>query len=484
MTQMSKTPLPIMQNRDDDDVERGDMWSTGQSKMHLPWQRPYATGTPLPGSPERHRSLDDSAQTSEADLNGNKILLTLKERVRHFVWTWFTMTMATGQLANVILTVPYEFHGQYAIGSIFFITNLVLFTFNVTMISLRFYWYPSTFKASLTHPTESLFVPASVVSLGTILTNITEFAVGNGKSGYWLEQTMVILFWIYCGLALAFTCGIYLVMWSTQTYTISQMTPVWIFPAYPLLIIGPHAGKLSSRVAPETALPIIVGGLCLQGIGFMMSLMVYAAFLYRLMTQKLPKESLRPGMFISVGPSGFTIAGVITMGQNLPGCIPENFMGVGQMAGTISLVMANWMGIWLWGLAIFFFIVSCGAHWSCVRHGRLQFALTWYSFIFPNTGLTTATFAVARALDHCRPIRILGCVFTCLLVAGWFFVFGMMIRAVILKDILWPQKQEDRDEGGWKTEESGLSTTASRSQAQQQYPEGSSRRQAGLLSAD
>jgi len=161
------------------------------------------------------------------------------------------------------------------------------------------------------------------------------------------------------------------------------------------------------------------------------------------------------------------------------------------------------MGIWLWGLAIFFFIVSCGAHWSCVRHGRLQFALTWYSFIFPNTGLTvsstppplhslylsltftqTATFAVARALDHCRPIRILGCVFTCLLVAGWFFVFGMMIRAVILKDILWPQKQEDRDEGGWKTEESGLSTTASRSQAQQQYPEGSSRRQAGLLSAD
>ncbi|CAD0049814.1 unnamed protein product [Aureobasidium pullulans] len=351
-----------MQNRDDDDVERGDMWSTGQSKMHLPWQRPYATGTPLPGSPERHRSLDDSAQTSEADLNGNKILLTLKERVRHFVWTWFTMTMATGQLANVILTVPYEFHGQYAIGSIFFITNLILFTFNVTMISLRFYWYPSTFKASLTHPTESLFVPASVVSLGTILTNITEFAVGNGKSGYWLEQTMVILFWIYCGLALAFTCGIYLVMWSTQTYTISQMTPVWIFPAYPLLIIGPHAGKLSSRVAPETALPIIVGGFCLQGIGFMMSLMVYAAFLYRLMTQKLPKESLRP--------------------------------------------------------------------------------------------------------------------------AGWFFVFGMMIRAVILKDILWPQKQEDRDEGGWKTEESGLSTTASRSQAQQQYPEGSSRRQAGLLSAD
>jgi hypothetical protein len=93
------------------------------------------------------------------------------------------------------------------------------------MISLRFYWYPSTFKASFTHPTESLFVPASVVSCGTVLTNITEFAVGNGRSGYWLERTMIVLFWVYCGMALSFTCGIYLIMWSTQTYTISRMTP-------------------------------------------------------------------------------------------------------------------------------------------------------------------------------------------------------------------------------------------------------------------
>lgn len=76
------------------------MWSTGSSNLNIPWQRPYATGTPLPGSPVRHRSLDDAAD----DQSSNQLLLTFKERVRHFVWTWFTMTMATGQLANVILT--------------------------------------------------------------------------------------------------------------------------------------------------------------------------------------------------------------------------------------------------------------------------------------------------------------------------------------------------------------------------------------------
>lgn len=39
---------------------------------------------------------------------------------------------------------------------------------------------------------------------------------------------------------------------------------------------------------------------------------------------------------------------------------------------------------------------------------------------------------------------------TCCLIVAWVTVFIVMIRAVIVKDILWPQKQEDREEGGWK----------------------------------
>ena len=39
---------------------------------------------------------------------------------------------------------------------------------------------------------------------------------------------------------------------------------------------------------------------------------------------------------------------------------------------------------------------------------------------------------------------------TGLLVAMWFFVVGMMIRAVILKQILWPEKGEDKSEGGFQ----------------------------------
>lgn len=94
----------------------------------------------------------------------------------------------------------------------------------------------------------------------------------------------------------------------------------------------------------------------------------------------------------------------------------------------------------------------------------MDFAMTWYSFVFPNTALTTATFAVSLALHGdlataphfsrgTRPFQILGLVMTVGLILTWVFVSVMMIRAVVLKQILWPQKQEDRDEGGWGRDE-------------------------------
>lgn len=75
--------------------------------------------------------------------------------------------------------------------------------------------------------------------------------------------------------------------------------------------------------------------------------------------------------------------------------------------------------------------------------------MTWYSYVFPNTALITATFAIGKAFDS-RIIQIIGCVMTPALILAWLFVFGMMIRAIILKHILWPQKGEDKDEAGFK----------------------------------
>lgn len=153
------------------------------------------------------------------------------------------------------------------------------------------------------------------------------------------------------------------------------MTPIWIFPAYPLLIIGPHAGILSGTASPKNSLDIIIGGTILQSIGFMVSLMVYSAFIYRLMTQKLPKQALRPSMFVSVGPSAFTVTGLVTMAKNLSRSVPANFMEDGPRAAFILRVMANWAGLvshqrsWLSNLPPFKLQIAdpvAVAVWACL----------------------------------------------------------------------------------------------------------------------
>lgn len=92
------------------------------------------------------------------------------------------------------------------------ILNFVMFIANCTMISLRFYYWPRTFKASFLHPTESLFVPAFAISIGTILLNICQYGLHPGKTGPWLVSTMVVFFWIYVAFAFLFSTGMYLLM--------------------------------------------------------------------------------------------------------------------------------------------------------------------------------------------------------------------------------------------------------------------------------
>ncbi len=112
-----------------------------------------------------------------------------------------------------------------------------------------------------------------------------------------------------------------------RVFPIHTMTPIWVFPAYPLLLTAPLGANLLSAAATTgrlrlagqdgsgngdaiDAVPIALAAVTAQGTGFLISFMVCAAFLYRLMTQKLPRDHQRPGVFISIGPGGFTCAGL------------------------------------------------------------------------------------------------------------------------------------------------------------------------------
>jgi hypothetical protein len=103
---------------------------------------------------------------------------SLRDRVRCYTWTWFTMTMATGGVANVLFSsidtqfleklvsnaapAPYRSDWLRIVGAIVFLFNMGLFLMNAVLLTLKFMWSPGSFKASFTSQSESLFISACV----------------------------------------------------------------------------------------------------------------------------------------------------------------------------------------------------------------------------------------------------------------------------------------------------------------------------------
>ena len=67
--------------------------------------------------------------------------------------------MSTGGIALLLAVNPHTFRGLITIGTIIFILDLFLFFLLSALILARFILSPGTFRQSVWHPTESLFIP-------------------------------------------------------------------------------------------------------------------------------------------------------------------------------------------------------------------------------------------------------------------------------------------------------------------------------------
>lgn len=176
---------------------------------------------------------------------------------------------------------------------------------------------------------------------------------------------------------------------------------------------------------------------------------MYALYTQRLMTGELPSPSTRPGMYVSVGPAGYTAAGLISLAtqaptvvptaQFTPGSFPDGYIikDVGILSGLFIILFSFW-----------FFCISTIAVVTGLR--RMSFTLNWWAFIFPNAGLTLAAIQTAKALDS-DGIRGVCSALTVMLVVMWLLVAVLCIKAVWKGEMLWPGKDEDKTmEGiGW-----------------------------------
>ncbi|OHW91467.1 c4-dicarboxylate transporter malic acid transporter [Colletotrichum incanum] len=428
------------------------LFQTPNSPSRRPPFASYSQGPALESEYRAHPSAEARVQSDEPSPSNAKASkesrssfqkVGIRDRIACHTWTWFTMTMATGGMANVIHSLPYQAAWLNGVAVAFFLLNIILFIMNCVLAGFRFKSRPGTLTHSFADQTESLFIPSSVVSVAIISINICQFGVPH--VGPWLLRAMQILFWFYVALSVVASSTIYLILWSTLAFPIHTMTPTWVFPAYPLLLTAPFASNLiqaatqtNQQTVTLNTTAIALCAVATQGAGCLIAFMISAAFIYRLMTQKLPRDFQRPGVFISIGPFAFTVGGIVQLGNQAETILPSSFLGT-DIAVPIVKVMSVMIGLWLWGLSLWFFIVSVGSLWKYVRpESKMPFQMTWWSFVFPNTALITATTALGKVFQN-NGLQIFGCVMAACLIVVWIVVFVTMIRCLYQRELLWPK---------------------------------------------
>ncbi|KAL6913410.1 hypothetical protein FSHL1_011086 [Fusarium sambucinum] len=369
----------------------------------------------------------------------------LRDRIACYQWTYFTLTMSTGGIANIIHSLKWTAPWLRGIGLFFFFLNIILFIMNCVLICTRFYLRPGSFMNSFTDQIESLFISASLVSVAVILINTCQYGVP--YTGPWLLNTMEWVFWVYAALSVSVSAFLYLILWSTLIFPVHTMTPTWVFPAYPLLLNAPFAANLiaaadsSGHKLKVDTVAMALGATAIQGTGCLIAFMISSAFIYRLMTQKLPRDNQRPGIFMSIGPYGFTAAGIAQLGSQAHLLVPENFLGAPHVADIIK-VISILVSLWLWGLALWFFLVCVGALWKYTRSGHhMPFQMTWWSFVFPNTALVTATSVMGKIFDN-NGLHIFASVMTVAIIIVWIIIFARMCWSLKTKKLLWPRDEK------------------------------------------
>lgn len=365
--------------------------------------------------------------------------VSIRERVRHFTWAWYTLTMSAGGLALLIATQPNTFPGLKEIGLAVYIINLLFFAGVCSTMATRFILHGG-FLDSLRHDREGLFFPTFWLSIATMITGLYRY-FGEGADGSFMIA-LEVLFWIYCVCTLATAVIQYSFVFSSHKYGLQSMMPSWILPAFPIMLSGTIASVISEQQPVRSSIPIVLAGITFQGLGFSISFMMYAHYIGRLMESGLPSSEHRPGMFICVGPPAFTALALVGMAKGLP----EEFQVLEeqyaiQEAHIIELLSII-CGVFLWALSLWFFCIAVVA---VLRSPPKAFHLNWWAMVFPNTGFTLATITLANALNS-PGIKWFGTAMSICIVCMFLFVLVSNVRAVLRKDIMFPGKDEDVSE--------------------------------------
>ena len=345
------------------------------------------------------------------------------EKVRQFTPNWFAVTMGTGVIYLVLVTLPHASSARLLAAEWLWRADALLFAVFFLMFAGRFLLFPETIRPMLHHPLQSMFLGTIPMGLAPIVNGIVVFAGPvHGAPAYHLA---LVLWGVDAVLSVITAVMVPYFAFTAQDHSFERLTAALLLPIVAPEVAAASAAVLAPHLSMEAARQVVGIGYVLWALSVPLAFSILTIVVFRLLIHKLPHRELGVTSWLTLGPIGTGALGLITLGEGAArafhGTALQSAAFVARDFGVLGALLLWATGLWWLACALLFM-------WR-YRHEGLPFNLGWWGFTFPLGVYTLATLNLARVAQS-GVLLGFGVVLAVMLGGLWLTVLACTLRAV------------------------------------------------------
>jgi len=226
--------------------------------------------------------------------------------VRNFSPSWFSVTMGTGIVSVIFISIPWQAPWLYYLSLTFFILNAILFALATVISLLRYTLYPEIWPVMLHDPVNSLFLATIPMGFATLIEGWVFLLIPHW--GPWARTVAWGAWMLDAIVAFGVTaCLSWNLLSQERTGTsLSRITAAQLLPiAATLVAAGTGAEVAEVLEGSGKKMGTLLTCYVMWGAGMPLALTVIVVYYQRLAVHKLPAREIIVSSFLPLGPLGF-----------------------------------------------------------------------------------------------------------------------------------------------------------------------------------
>ncbi|KAK5107060.1 hypothetical protein LTR62_001910 [Meristemomyces frigidus] len=369
------------------------------------------TTSPSTNNPPRtpNKPIQPQITSSESKLDHG-----WRRRIRNFSPSWFSITMGTGVVSEILYTIPGQSAWLYYLSILFFALNTALFTLAFTASLLRYTIWPEIWIVMINDPTNSLFLGTIPIGFATIVEMWVfvcvpvwgKWAVYVAWGAWMLDAVIAISVTVSLGIILMSENG----QRGLETITAVQLLPI------AATIVAAATGANVAGVLPneQYALGTILACYVMWGMATPMAMTVLVIYYQRLALNKMPPREIIVSAFLPLGPLGLGGQTILHLGKLAAVVFPKTGT-LDPVAGIIAYIIGFFVALIMWAWGLLWFALALAAIY---KSRPFPFNMGWWGFTFPLGVYSICTIQIGIELPS-HFFRVLGTIFGTAVIVLW-----------------------------------------------------------------